>query len=58
MFHHDPNRTDAELQELELFYQGKLRGKTDDGRSRWPARGGSLPSSLTAEAAMADSEAR
>jgi len=28
MFHHDPNRTDAELQELELFYQGKLRGRT------------------------------
>ncbi len=28
LFHHDPNRTDTELQELELFYQGKLRGKT------------------------------
>ena len=24
LFHHDPNRTDAELQELELFYQGKV----------------------------------
>jgi hypothetical protein len=29
MFHHDPNRTDAELQELEMFYQEKLRGKTN-----------------------------
>jgi len=29
LFHHDPNRSDAELQELELFYQGKVRGKTD-----------------------------
>ena len=29
MFHHDPNRTDAELQELELFYQEKLRGRTN-----------------------------
>lgn len=28
LFHHDPNRTDTELQELELFYQGKLRGRT------------------------------
>jgi len=28
LFHHDPNRTDAELQELELFYQEKIRGKT------------------------------
>jgi phosphoribosyl 1,2-cyclic phosphodiesterase len=28
LFHHDPNRSDAELQELELFYQGKVRGKT------------------------------
>jgi phosphoribosyl 1,2-cyclic phosphodiesterase len=28
LFHHDPNRSDAELQELELFYQGKLRGRT------------------------------
>lgn len=28
LFHHDPNRTDAELQELELFYQAKVRGKT------------------------------
>jgi len=28
LFHHDPNRTDAELQELELFYQGKVRGRT------------------------------
>ncbi|HAX37785.1 MAG: MBL fold metallo-hydrolase [Spirochaetes bacterium GWD1_61_31] len=24
LFHHDPNRTDTELQELELFYQAKL----------------------------------
>jgi phosphoribosyl 1,2-cyclic phosphodiesterase len=28
LFHHDPNRGDAELQELELFYQGKLLGRT------------------------------
>jgi hypothetical protein len=28
MFHHDPNRTDAELLELELFYQDKIRGRT------------------------------
>jgi phosphoribosyl 1,2-cyclic phosphodiesterase len=28
LFHHDPNRTDAELQELELFYQGRIRGRT------------------------------
>lgn len=28
LFHHDPNRSDAELQELELFYQGKVEGKT------------------------------
>ena len=28
LFHHDPNRTDSELQELELFYQGKVAGKT------------------------------
>jgi phosphoribosyl 1,2-cyclic phosphodiesterase len=28
MFHHDPNRTDAELQELELFYQGKIERRT------------------------------
>lgn len=28
MFHHDPNRTDAELQELELFYQEKVTGRT------------------------------
>jgi phosphoribosyl 1,2-cyclic phosphodiesterase len=28
LFHHDPNRSDAELQELELFYQGKVRGRT------------------------------
>ncbi len=28
LFHHDPNRTDAELQELELFYQAKIRGRT------------------------------
>jgi len=29
LFHHDPNRSDAELQELELFYQSKLEGKTN-----------------------------
>jgi phosphoribosyl 1,2-cyclic phosphodiesterase len=28
LFHHDPNRSDAELQELELFYQAKLTGRT------------------------------
>jgi phosphoribosyl 1,2-cyclic phosphodiesterase len=28
LFHHDPNRTDAELQELELFYQAKVEGRT------------------------------
>ena len=28
LFHHDPNRTDTELQELELFYQARLRGRT------------------------------
>jgi phosphoribosyl 1,2-cyclic phosphodiesterase len=28
LFHHDPNRADAELQELELFYQGKVAGRT------------------------------
>ncbi len=28
LFHHDPNRSDAELQELELFYQGKTEGRT------------------------------
>lgn len=28
LFHHDPNRTDTELQELEIFYQAKLRGRT------------------------------
>ncbi|MGO8695292.1 MAG: MBL fold metallo-hydrolase [Rectinemataceae bacterium] len=28
LFHHDPNRTDAELQELELFYQERIRGRT------------------------------
>lgn len=27
LFHHDPNRGDTELQELELFYQAKLRGR-------------------------------
>lgn len=26
--HHDPNRSDAELQELELFYQERVRGHT------------------------------
>jgi ribonuclease BN (tRNA processing enzyme) len=29
LFHHDPNRTDAELTELELRYQEMVRGKTD-----------------------------
>jgi len=28
LFHHDPNRSDAELQELELFYQGKVEGRS------------------------------
>jgi phosphoribosyl 1,2-cyclic phosphodiesterase len=28
LFHHDPNRSDMELQELELFYQSKLDGRT------------------------------
>ncbi len=28
LFHHDPNRSDAELQELEIFYQERVRGKT------------------------------
>ncbi len=28
LFHHDPNRTDAELTELELRYQGMVREKT------------------------------
>jgi phosphoribosyl 1,2-cyclic phosphodiesterase len=28
LFHHDPNRTDAELQELELFYQAKVEGRS------------------------------
>lgn len=28
LFHHDPNRSDAELQELELFYQSKVGGKS------------------------------
>lgn len=28
LFHHDPNRSDAELQELELFYQARTRGRT------------------------------
>jgi phosphoribosyl 1,2-cyclic phosphodiesterase len=28
LFHHDPNRSDAELQELELFYQGRTMGRT------------------------------
>ena len=28
LFHHDPNRTDTELQELELFYQAKVAGRT------------------------------
>jgi phosphoribosyl 1,2-cyclic phosphodiesterase len=28
MFHHDPNRTDAELQELEMRYQAMILGKS------------------------------
>ncbi|MDR2019949.1 MAG: MBL fold metallo-hydrolase [Treponema sp.] len=28
MFHHDPNRTDAQLEQLEAEYQAKVRGKT------------------------------
>jgi phosphoribosyl 1,2-cyclic phosphodiesterase len=40
LFHHDPNRSDAELQELEMFYQGKVDGKT--GLSVEMAREGSL----------------
>jgi phosphoribosyl 1,2-cyclic phosphodiesterase len=28
MFHHDPNRTDAELQEFEMRYQAMVEGKT------------------------------
>ncbi|MBU0936311.1 MAG: MBL fold metallo-hydrolase [Spirochaetes bacterium] len=28
LFHHDPNRGDTELQELELFYQAKLQSRT------------------------------
>ena len=28
LFHHDPNRGDSELQELELFYQNKVGSKT------------------------------
>jgi len=28
LFHHDPNRADTELQELEIFYQARLRGRT------------------------------
>jgi len=28
LFHHDPNRTDTELQELELFYQARVGGKS------------------------------
>lgn len=28
LFHHDPNRSDTELQELELFYQGKIGGRS------------------------------
>lgn len=28
LFHHDPNRTDTELTELELRYQAQLEGKT------------------------------
>lgn len=29
LFHHDPNRGDTELQELEMRYQSMVRGKTD-----------------------------
>jgi phosphoribosyl 1,2-cyclic phosphodiesterase len=29
LFHHDPNRTDTELQELELFYQAKVSGRSE-----------------------------
>jgi phosphoribosyl 1,2-cyclic phosphodiesterase len=28
MFHHDPNRTDDQLEELELGYQRRIKGKT------------------------------
>lgn len=28
LFHHDPNRSDTELQELELFYQAKTKERT------------------------------
>jgi len=28
LFHHDPNRTDAELAELELRYKAMIEGKT------------------------------
>jgi phosphoribosyl 1,2-cyclic phosphodiesterase len=28
LFHHDPNRTDDQLEELELGYQGRIKGKT------------------------------
>jgi hypothetical protein len=28
LFHHDPNRTDEELEKLEGEYQAKVRGKT------------------------------
>ena len=26
--HHDPNASDTELQERELFYQGKIEGRS------------------------------
>ncbi len=29
LFHHDPNRTDTELQELEFFYANRLKGRTE-----------------------------
>lgn len=29
LIHHDPERTDDQLDEMEAFYQGKIRGKTD-----------------------------
>jgi phosphoribosyl 1,2-cyclic phosphodiesterase len=28
LFHHDPNRTDDQLEELETAYRGRIRGKT------------------------------
>ncbi len=40
LFHHDPNRSDAELQELEMLYQGRVDGRT--GLQVEMAREGSL----------------